>query len=144
MPNTVLEAMAEWAPDHREQCRRQQLRSCDSGETGLLFDLPDVDTLRSHLATLLHDPDLRKGMGARGRAIVLAEYSWRGRRTGLRGIVRAAARAACDNGYVQIGFAFHGRCGVARRRYRSAAQDGGRHPDGTGKPAGARAPDGEP
>ena len=75
MPNTVLEAMASGLPviasnvgGNNEVVRR--------GETGLLFELPDVDALRDHIATLLRDPHLCRTMGARARAIVLAEHSW--------------------------------------------------------------------
>lgn len=45
------------------------------GETGLLADERDVETLAAHLVRLAASPDERSAMGAAGRAKMQAEYS---------------------------------------------------------------------
>jgi glycosyltransferase involved in cell wall biosynthesis len=44
-------------------------------EAGLVFPEGDVEALRSAIATLIHDPDLRASLGRQGRARVLAHYT---------------------------------------------------------------------
>jgi glycosyltransferase involved in cell wall biosynthesis len=46
------------------------------GECGLVFPPGDSGALASALETLLHDPDLRRRMGANGRARVEQKYAW--------------------------------------------------------------------
>jgi PEP-CTERM/exosortase A-associated glycosyltransferase len=46
------------------------------GETGLLFRAGDAEALAGALARVIGDADLRRGLGARGRAWVTAERAW--------------------------------------------------------------------
>jgi phosphatidylinositol alpha-1,6-mannosyltransferase len=46
------------------------------GETGIVVDATDVDTVASAIATLLRDPELRDRMGAAGRRAVETHYNW--------------------------------------------------------------------
>jgi glycosyltransferase involved in cell wall biosynthesis len=73
LPNTVLEAMsvgtalvASNAGGIRDAVR--------DGETGLLVAPDDAQALAAALARLLDDADLRRALGARARAAVMAEY----------------------------------------------------------------------
>lgn len=45
------------------------------GDAGIVFPENDVEALRAALARLIHDPALRRDLGTRGRARVLAEYT---------------------------------------------------------------------
>lgn len=45
------------------------------GDAGLVFPEGDVEALRQCLARLMHDPSLRRELGRRGRARVLAHYT---------------------------------------------------------------------
>jgi glycosyltransferase involved in cell wall biosynthesis len=45
------------------------------GNAGLIFPENDVAALRAALARLIHDPALRRDLGGRGRARVLAQYT---------------------------------------------------------------------
>lgn len=46
------------------------------GETGLLVDGDDVDSIARACAQLLRDPDRARSMGSRGRDWVTSEWSW--------------------------------------------------------------------
>lgn len=74
LPRTLIEAAAcgraivtTDVPGCREVVRH--------GENGLLVPVRDGIALAEALATLLADPDRRRAMAARGRAIALAEFS---------------------------------------------------------------------
>jgi glycosyltransferase involved in cell wall biosynthesis len=47
-----------------------------ASQAGLLYTPGDAASLAAHLATLIHDPALRKQMGAQGRAHVVQHHSW--------------------------------------------------------------------
>jgi phosphatidylinositol alpha-1,6-mannosyltransferase len=57
------------------------------GETGLLVDSSDPRALRSGLARLLADADLRHRFGAAGRRRLRAEFSYSGFRTRVRDLI---------------------------------------------------------
>jgi phosphatidyl-myo-inositol dimannoside synthase len=48
-----------------------------SGETGLVVDGRDVQAIAQSAIVLLKDSELRKGMGERGRAWALEQWSWK-------------------------------------------------------------------
>jgi glycosyltransferase involved in cell wall biosynthesis len=75
MPNTVLEAMASGLPVVASDVGGNN-DLVIHGETGYLFDLADPDTLRRRLKSLADDAGLRRRMGARGRELVVSNYSW--------------------------------------------------------------------
>lgn len=75
MPNVVLEAMACGLPVIASKIPGNDTLVVH-GETGLLFGLQDRDGLITALGQM-HDVDLRRRMGASGRARVVAEFSWR-------------------------------------------------------------------
>jgi glycosyltransferase involved in cell wall biosynthesis len=77
MPNTVLEAMASGLPVVASNVGGNN-DLVVPGETGFLFDLPDVAALRRDLEALAGDPALGRSMGARGRDRAIAEHSWLG------------------------------------------------------------------
>ena len=63
----LLEAMAAGKPVVASDI--EGYRSVlDHGEQGLLFRNKDIDSLASSLETLIHDPEMRRQMGQRGRA----------------------------------------------------------------------------
>ncbi|HLJ53659.1 MAG TPA: glycosyltransferase family 4 protein [Chthonomonadaceae bacterium] len=61
------------------------------GETGLLVPTGDVEALRAALMRLAASPELRSGMGARGRARVERDYSAAAMAKRIAAIYRAAA-----------------------------------------------------
>lgn len=75
MPNVVLEAMACGLPVIASKIPGNDALVVH-GETGLLFDLQERDGLVAALQRM-RDVDLRRTLGANGRARVLAEFSWR-------------------------------------------------------------------
>lgn len=76
MPSTVLEAIACGTPAVGFDVGgvAEMVRP---GETGLLVPKGDVAGLREALGRILGDEALRRGMGARCRAVALAEYDQR-------------------------------------------------------------------
>jgi len=77
LPNTVLEAMASGLPVIASNVGGND-ELVEPGRTGFLFDLSQSGALPEKLATLMENRDICKAMGARGREIVRAEYSWQG------------------------------------------------------------------
>lgn len=75
MPNTVLEAMASGLPVVASDVGGNN-ELVIPGQTGFLFRLSEPHALRSHLETLADRRELCRTLGARGRGVVLAEYSW--------------------------------------------------------------------
>lgn len=75
LPLACLESMASGAPviasnvgDFREVVT--------DGETGMLVESNNHDSLATAILTLLEDERLRKRMGARARDLMVSEYSW--------------------------------------------------------------------
>lgn len=75
MPNVVLEAMACDLPVIASKIPGHDTLVVH-GETGFLFDLQEPDGLLLALRQM-EDVDLRRRMGASGRARATAEFSWR-------------------------------------------------------------------
>ena len=75
MPNTVLEAMASGLAVVASDVGGNN-EVVIPGVTGLLFSLSEPDVLRAHLRTLAESRELCRSLGARGREVVLAGYSW--------------------------------------------------------------------
>ncbi len=75
MPNTVLEAMASGLPVVASDVGGNN-ELVIPGETGFLFRLSEPDALRAHLKTLADSRELCRSLGARGREVALAGYSW--------------------------------------------------------------------
>lgn len=75
MPNVALEAMASGLPVIASRIAGNETLVLE-GETGFLFDLQERDGLISALKRM-EDVDLRRRMGAGGRARAIAEFSWR-------------------------------------------------------------------
>jgi starch synthase (maltosyl-transferring) len=46
------------------------------GETGFLFRLSEPHALQAHLKALTDNRELCRSLGARGREVALASYSW--------------------------------------------------------------------
>jgi glycosyltransferase involved in cell wall biosynthesis len=75
MPNTVLEAMASGlAVVASDVGGNNEL--VIPGETGFLFRLSEPHALQAHLKTLAGSRELCRSLGARGREVALAGYSW--------------------------------------------------------------------
>lgn len=75
-PNSVKEAMAAGLPVIASRVGGVP-QLVKHGETGLLHDIGDVDTLREHLSTLTKDRDRARAMGRAGRARVESSaLSW--------------------------------------------------------------------
>jgi glycosyltransferase involved in cell wall biosynthesis len=72
---SALEAMASGTPviAHRLDALPEVVRD---GETGFLVTPGDVDELRERIAQLLGDPALAARMGARGREVMLQQFTW--------------------------------------------------------------------
>jgi glycosyltransferase involved in cell wall biosynthesis len=75
MPNAVLEAMASGLPVVATRIAGSEELVLD-GETGLLADPEDVDSLRNGLRRLLVEDETRERMGRASRKRVEEEYSW--------------------------------------------------------------------
>ena len=75
MPNTVLEAMASGLPVVASDVGGNN-ELVIPGETGFLFRLSEPHALQAHLKTLTDNRELRRSLGARGREVALASYSW--------------------------------------------------------------------
>jgi len=73
-PNAVLEAMAAGLPVVAVAASGTSELVTD-GETGLLSPVGDDTAFRRNLAALASDPDLRRRLGAAGRARALDEFS---------------------------------------------------------------------
>ncbi|MCE5230706.1 glycosyltransferase family 4 protein [bacterium] len=73
-PNVVAHAMAAGKPVIA--CRLGALPEIvGDGETGLLFDPDDIDTLTAHIRRLFGDSDLCRAMGEAGRRKIEREFS---------------------------------------------------------------------
>ncbi|MFZ5881187.1 MAG: glycosyltransferase family 4 protein [Chloroflexota bacterium] len=75
MPNAVLEAMSSGLPVVATRIAGSE-ELVVHGETGLLADPENVDSLRDCLRVLLVDADKRERMGHASRLRVEREYSW--------------------------------------------------------------------
>ncbi len=75
MPNAVLEAMASGLPVVATRIAGNEELVVD-GETGVLVDPEDIDSLRDGLGPLLSNADQRQRMGHASRLRVEQEYSW--------------------------------------------------------------------
>jgi len=64
------------------------------GETGLLFEPGNADTLAAALERMLGDGDLRQRMGAAGRARALRLFSWQAISDQISGVYFAEPRGA--------------------------------------------------
>jgi len=73
LPKSLLEAASCGRPivaSDMPGCREVVV----SGKTGFLVPPHDVDALAQAIATLARDPELRRRMGAAGRARIVAEF----------------------------------------------------------------------
>ncbi len=75
MPNAVLEAMSSGLPIVATRIAGSEELVLD-GETGLLVNAEDVDSLRDALSRLIVEEKMRKSMGHASRQRVESEYSW--------------------------------------------------------------------
>lgn len=75
LPNVVLEAMACGVPIVASRVAGNDTL-VEEGRNGLLFDMARPADLGSALARLASDPPMRSRMGAEGRRMALADYSW--------------------------------------------------------------------
>ena len=105
MPNTVLEAMASNLPVVASDVggNNDLVRT---GETGFLFALSDPAALTRALEALARDPALRERMGARGRALAVSDYSWRGVATRYLALLAPGSQPRAD-GREPLGAAPH-------------------------------------
>jgi glycosyltransferase involved in cell wall biosynthesis len=92
MPNTVLEAMACGVPVVASRIGGNEDLVVE-GETGLLFELAAPQQLTAALQRLRLSPQLRIGLGARGRQRVIDEFSWPGVASQYVRIAALSARA---------------------------------------------------
>jgi glycosyltransferase involved in cell wall biosynthesis len=75
MPNAVLEAMASGLPVVATKIAGSE-ELVVNGESGLLVNPEDVDSLRDDLRRLIVDEAMRRQMGQASRQRVEREYSW--------------------------------------------------------------------
>lgn len=87
MPNVVLEAMASGLPVAASRVAGAEDLVAE-GETGFLVPPEDADALAAALRKLTDDADLRAVLGARGRARVEAEFTWRAAATAYLDLLR--------------------------------------------------------
>ena len=73
-PNALLEAMACGAPVVASACDFGPREAIESGRTGLLTPVDDVDALRSAMEALLTDPERARSLGAAAR-VRAGDYS---------------------------------------------------------------------
>ena len=76
MPNVVLEAMASGLPVIASNISGHEALALN-GETGIIFDVEQPDTLFSAIGRLVNDRELGHKLGTMGRARAVSEFSWR-------------------------------------------------------------------
>lgn len=77
-PNVLVEALASGLPAIATDIPGNR-ELIDHGHTGLLFRDGEVDDLASEIVRLGGDPELRRGLGTRGRELVLRRgLTWKG------------------------------------------------------------------
>jgi glycogen(starch) synthase len=107
MPNVVLEAMASGLPVAATDIAGNRDLVVD-GETGFLLPVDDVAALAAALERLAADPDLRRRMGAAGRARVVERFSWAAVATAYRALALGVDRVAAAPAYGRRGSAKDG------------------------------------
>ncbi|MBC8643952.1 glycosyltransferase family 4 protein [Flavobacterium lindanitolerans] len=63
------------------------------GETGLLFEEHDVETMAKHMKSLLKDKQLAKEMGAKGRLNIRSNFSMKRHIDILNGLILKASNS---------------------------------------------------
>lgn len=107
MPNVVLEAMASGLPVAATDIAGNRDLVVD-GETGFLLPVDDVAALAAALERLAADPDLRRRMGAAGRARAVERFSWAAVATAYRALALGVDRVAAAPAYGRRGSAKDG------------------------------------